>query len=183
MLDKENCFLGMAARSAIPAFTAMNLKDRAFCLCTTGQHGNMLFENSSNNTDLINFLAGKQPLPANKAWVGLILLALALADWQTRSAFTACCRVGWKRPQNRTGCGYGSSWIGESPSTGVELGVPPLVNTLEGGAPDWIEPFKLNARCCHMDSGGYALNIIRSVIHAGMLLLKSGLKANREAFQ
>lgn len=187
MLDKENGFLGHGgAISYFQAFTAMNLIDRSGFVILYNQDSmeNMLFENSSINTDLINFLAGKQPVPANKAWVGLILLALALADLanQIRLYRLLPRWVEKTSKQNRVWL-----WIkvglGITFPLAVVLGVPPLVNTLEGGAPDWIEPFKLMPDVVTWILVGMALNIIRSVIHAGMLLRKSGLKANREAFQ
>lgn len=187
MLDKKTGFLGHGgAIHYFQAFVAMNLKDRSGFVILYNQDSmeNMLFENSSINTDLINFLDGKQPVPANKAWAGLILLAIALADLinQVRLYRLLPRWVEKTAKQNRV-------WLWIKVSLGIAfplavvLGVPPLMNALEGGAPDWIEPFRLMPDMVTWILLGMALNFIRSVIHAAKLIHQPAFQKKQEAAQ
>ncbi|NMB55858.1 MAG: beta-lactamase family protein [Leptolinea sp.] len=157
------------------SFVALDTKDNCGFVALYNQNSmeNMMFENSSINSDLVDFLNGKNPTPVNKAWAGLVLLALALADlFNHIRLFRMLPRwVEKTGKQNRVWL-----WIkvvfGIVFPLAVILGVPPLMNALEGGAPDWIAPFQLMPDIVTWLLLGTTLNFIRSVLHAAALIRK-----------
>jgi hypothetical protein len=52
----------------------------------------------------------------------------------------------------------------------VIFGLPPLMHAVEGGAANWVEPFKLMPDLVTWLLLGMSLNLIRSLIHAIALL-------------
>lgn len=154
------------------AFEAINVKNKTGIIALYNQDSmeNMIFENSSTNTDLIGFMNGEKASPANKAWAGWILLVLAVADlanhvrlfrllprWLAKTA---------KQPR---------AWLWDKVALGilfplaVIFGLPALMNALEGGAPNWIEPFRLMPDITIWLLAGMVLNCVRSTWHAVML--------------
>jgi CubicO group peptidase (beta-lactamase class C family) len=154
------------------AFEAINVKTKTGILALYNQDSmeNMMFENSTTNTDLVGFMNGKKAVPANKSWAGWILLALAVADlanhvrlfrmlprWQSKTA---------KQPR---------AWLWVKVALGIMFplavlfGLPTLMNALEGGAPNWVEPYRLMPDITIWLLTGMALNFIRSVWHAAVL--------------
>jgi len=157
------------------AFEAINVKNRTGIMALYNQDSmeNMMFENSSINTDLIGFMNGEKTVPANKAWAGWILLLLAAADmanhvrlfrmlpyWLVKTA---------KQPR---------AWLWVKVAMGILIplvvifGLPALMNALEGGAPNWIEPYRLMPDITIWLLTGMALNFMRSIWHVILLLRK-----------
>jgi CubicO group peptidase (beta-lactamase class C family) len=171
-IDGGQTYAHGGAINYFQAFEAINVKNKTGIMALYNQDSmeNMMFENSSINTDLVGFMNGKKAVPVNKAWAGWILLALAVADlanhvrlfrmvphWLVKTA---------KQPR---------AWLWVKVALGVMFplavlfGLPALMNAIEGGAPNWIEPYELMPDITVWLLAGMALNFIRSVWHAAIL--------------
>jgi hypothetical protein len=172
-IDGGQTYAHGGAINYFQAFEAINVKTKTGIVALYNQDSmeNMLFENSSTNTDLIGFMNGKTAVPANKAWAGWILLILAIADlvnhvrlfrmlprWLTKTAKQPCAWL-WIK------VGLGIVF-----PLAVVFGLPALMNALEGGAPNWIEPYELMPDITIWLLTGMALNFIRSIWHAVSLV-------------
>lgn len=172
-IDGGQTYAHGGAINYFQAFEAINVKNKTGIVALYNQDSmeNMMFENSSTNTDLVSFMNGKSAVPANKAWAGWILLGLAIADvvnhvrlfrmlprWLVKTA---------KQPRIWL-------WIkvvlGIILPLAVVLGLPALMNALEGGAPNWIEPYELMPDITLWLLTGMALSFIRSIWHAVILV-------------
>jgi len=157
------------------AFVGMKLKEKTGFVTLYNQNSmeNMMFENSTVNSDLLNFLGGKSPRAANNAWPGLVLLFLALADMANHVRLFRMVPTWVERTARQS-----RIWLWIKVAFGmvvpllIVFGLPVLVNLLEGASPDWIEPFHLMPDITIWLLAGSTLNFIRSLLHAISLFRK-----------
>ena len=155
------------------AFEAINIKNHTGMVALYNQDSmeNMMFENSSTNTDLVGFMNGKTAAPSNKAWAGWILLVLALADMANHvRLFRMLSRWLAKTAKQPRAWLWVKVMLGVLFPLAVVCGLPPLMNALEGGAPNWVEPFRLMPDVTLWLLTGMALNFLRSLWHAVILV-------------
>lgn len=154
-------------------FVAMGLQEKIGLVILYNQNSmeNTLFENNSIRDGLLNLLNGRVPSSNSYAWIGWMLLALAVIDLGNHARlFQLLPRWAQKTSaQNRIWV-----WIkvfaGILIPLGVLLGLPPFMHPLQGGAANWTEPFKLMPDLVGWLLLGMSLNLIRSVWHAWALL-------------
>jgi hypothetical protein len=132
---------------------------------------NMLFENNVIRDGLLDLLQGRNPSPNSYGWIGWLLLTLATIDLLNHIRLFSTC-PGWVQKtslQNRI-------WLWTKVLVGILIplaiifGLPPLVHAVEGGASNWIEPFRLMPDLIAWLLLGMSLNLIRSLLHAMALL-------------
>ena len=154
------------------AFEAINVKNKSGIIALYNQDSmeNMMFENSAINTDLVGFMNGKTAVPANKAWAGWILLVLAVADLANHvRLFRMLPRWVAKTAKQPRAWLWVKVALGILIPLAVVFGLPALMNAIEGGAPNWIEPYRLMPDITIWLLAGMALNVVRSTWHAVML--------------
>jgi CubicO group peptidase (beta-lactamase class C family) len=173
--DNGNTLIHGGAIHTFQSFVAMGLKEKAGFVVLYNQNSmeNMMFENSTINSGLVDLLNGKTPATGSKAWVGMVLLILALADLANHvRLFRLLPR--WVEKTAR----QSRLWLWIKVSLGILFpltiffGLPILVNTLEGGSPTWSEPFKLMPDLITWLLLGLGLNCLRSIFHAISLVQK-----------
>jgi CubicO group peptidase (beta-lactamase class C family) len=172
-IDGGQTYAHGGAINYFQAFEAINVKNKTGIVALYNQDSmeNMMFENSSTNTDLVGFMNGKSAVPANKAWAGWILLVLAIADMVNHvRLFRMLPRWLAKTTKQSRVWLWIKVMLGIILPLAVVLGLPALMNALEGGAPNWIEPYELMPDITLWLLTGIALNFIRSIWHAVLLV-------------
>jgi CubicO group peptidase (beta-lactamase class C family) len=173
VMENGNTLAHGGALENFHAFIVLGLKEEVglVILCNQNSMENMLFENNVVRDGLINFLNGKAPQKTSYNWIGWLLLTLATLDLLNH------LRLFWMLPrwvqktsaQNRI-------WLWIKVLVGIQLplvmvfGLPLLMHAIEGGAANWVEPFKLMPDLVTWLLFGMSLNLIRSLIHAIALL-------------
>jgi hypothetical protein len=140
---------------------------------------NMTFENNAIRDGLLAFLNGKIPQRTSYGWIGWLLLTLAALDLFNH------LRLFWMLPrwvqktssQNRIWL-WTKVLVGILIPLAVIFGLPPLMHAVEGGAANWVAPFRLMPDLIVWLLLGMSLNLTRSLIHAIALLRKPKLQSN-----
>jgi CubicO group peptidase (beta-lactamase class C family) len=155
------------------SFVAFGLKEEIGFVMLYNQNSmeNMFFENDAIRNGLLAFLNGKTPQRTSYGWIGWLLLSLAALDLANH------LRLFWMAPgwaqktssQNRVWL-WVKVLIGILVPLAVIFGLPWLVHATDGGAPNWVEPFEIIPDIAAWLLLGLSLNLIRSLIHALVLL-------------
>ena len=171
--ENGNTLAHGGALETFQCFVAMGLQEKIGLVILYNQNSmeNTLFENNAIRAGLLDLLNGRAPSGNSYAWIGWMLLALAVADLCNHVRLFRML-PGWSHrisAQNRL-------WLWSRVCAGilvpllVILGVPPLMHALQGGAANWAEPFKLMPDLVGWLLLGMSLNLIRSIGHAWALL-------------
>lgn len=105
---------------------------------------NMLAENASIQSGIESILEGNSPETKNYRWIGWLLSGLILLDLVNHiRLFTRFMRTDHKSSKNRTPWQWITTILGVLLPTAILLGLPSLIHHLDGGAPNWYEPFRL----------------------------------------
>jgi hypothetical protein len=110
---------------------------------------------------LASLLNGETPQRTSYAWIGWLLLALAMLEMANH------LRLFWRLPcwaqvtsqQNRF-WRWSKVLVSIVISLAVIFGLPWLIHVLEGGAPNWEEPFRLMPDLTAWLLLGLSLNLI-----------------------
>lgn len=173
LVENGNTLAYGGALEYFQAFVALGLKEEIGIVALYNQNSleSMLFENSAIRDGLFDFLNGEIPQRTSYAWIGWLLLWLAILDLGNH------LRLFWMSPrwvqktslQNRLWLWF-KVLVGILVPAAVIFGLPWLVHATEGGAPNWVEPFNLMPDITAWLLLGLSLNLIRSLIHARALL-------------
>jgi CubicO group peptidase (beta-lactamase class C family) len=173
VMENGNTLVHGGALENFHAFVALGLKEEVglVILCNQNSMENMLFENNAVRDGLLNFLNGEVPQKTSYGWIGWLLLTLATLDLLNH------LRLFWMLPrwvQKTSAQNHIWLWIkvliGILIPAAVILGLPLLMHAIEGGAANWVEPFKLMPDLVTWLLLGMSLNQIRSLIHTIALL-------------
>jgi CubicO group peptidase (beta-lactamase class C family) len=173
VMENDNTLVHGGALENFQSFVAFGLKERVGFVMLVNQNSmeNMLFENNAIRDGLLALLNGETPQKTSYAWISWLLIGLFIADLLNH------LRLYWMLPRwlEKT-AKQPRPWLWLKvllgiifPAT-VVFGVPSLVHALEGGAPNWVEPFNLMPDLTVWLLLGMALNLVRSVLHAFALL-------------
>ncbi|HSA99227.1 MAG TPA: serine hydrolase domain-containing protein [Anaerolineales bacterium] len=172
-MENGNTLAFGGATEYFQSFVAIGLKEEIGVVTLYNQDSleNMLFENNAIRDGLLTFLNGETPQRTSYGWIGWALLTLATLDLANhlRLFWMSARWVQKTSSQNRI-------WLWIKVSVGILIpvavifGLPWLVHTTEGGAPNWVEPFEILPDVAAWLLLGLSLNLIRSLIHALALL-------------
>jgi CubicO group peptidase (beta-lactamase class C family) len=181
VMENGNTLVHGGALENFHAFVALGLKEEVglVILCNQNSMENMLFENNAVRDGLLNFLNDKVPQKTSYGWIGWLLLILATLDLLNH------LRLFWMLPrwvqktsaQNRVWL-WIKVLVGILIPLAVIFGLPPLMHAVEGGAANWVEPFKLMPDLTAWLLLGMSLNLIRSLMHAIALLRQPKPQSN-----
>jgi hypothetical protein len=174
VVENGNTLVHGGALDHFQSFVAIGLRENIGFVTLYNQNSmeNMLFENNTIRDGLLALLAGETPQQTSYGWIGWLLLTLAAIDLGNHlRLFRMLPR--WVRKtslQNRL-------WLWIKVTVGILIplavifGLPRLIHALEGGAPNWSEPFHLMPDLTAWLLLGMSLNLIRSLLHARALVL------------
>lgn len=173
VMENGNTLAHGGALEYFQSFVALGLKEEMGLVILYNQNSleNMLLENNAIRDGLFDLLHGETPPRNSYGWIGWLLLILATIDLGNH------LRLFWILPrwvQKTSSSTRLWLWIkvliGILIPLGVIFGLPPLINALEGGAANWVEPFKLMPDLTVWLLVGMSLNLIRNLFHALALL-------------
>ena len=173
VLENGNTLVHGGALENFQSFVAFGLKEKVGFVMLVNQNSmeNMLFESNTIRDGLLAFLNGEMPQKTSYAWIGWLLLGLFIADLFNH------LRLYWMLPRwlEKT-AKQPRSWLWLKVLVGilfpaaVIFGLPPLVHALEGGVPNWVEPFNLMPDLTIWLLLGMGLSLVRSILHTFALL-------------
>lgn len=178
VMENGNTLVHGGALEYFQAFMALGLKEKVGIAILYNQNSieNMLFENDAITSGLLDILNSKTPRQTSYGWIGWLILALASADLLNHLRLYRLLPRWMEKTTKQP-----RSWLWIKVLVGilfpmaVLFGLPPLVNALEGGAPSWVEPFKLMPDLTIWLLAGMGLNLLRSLLHILALLRQSKL--------
>jgi CubicO group peptidase (beta-lactamase class C family) len=178
VMENSNTLVHGGALENFQSFVALGLKERIGLVVLYNKNSmeNMLFENDTIRSGLLDLLNNKTPKQTSYGWIGWALLALAVADLLNHA------RLYWMLPRwTQKTAKQPRLWLWVKVLVGIAFpavvifGLPPLVNAIEGGAPNWIEPFRLMPDLTVWLLAGMGLNLLRSLLHALTLIRRPRL--------
>ena len=168
IMENGNTLAHGGALEYFQSFVALGLKEKTGFVLLYNQNSleNMLFENNAIRDGLLSLLNGETPQRTSYAWIGWLLLALAVLDLANH------LRLFWRLPrwgqitsqQNRF-WRWSKVLVSIIIPLAVIFGLPWLIHALEGGAPNWQEPFKLMPDLTAWLLLGLSLNLIRNLLY------------------
>jgi CubicO group peptidase (beta-lactamase class C family) len=173
VMDNGNTLAHGGALEYFQSFVTIDLNEKTGLVILNNQNSmeNMLFENNSIREGLLNLLKGKEASQFSYNWIGWLLLVLATADLINHIRLYRMLPRWIKKTESQR---YLWLWVkvavGILFPTCVIFGLPLLVNALEGGSPSWAEPLGLMPDLTIWLLFGMGLNLVRSLIHAVMLV-------------
>ena len=173
VLEDGNTLVHGGALENFQSFVALGLKEELGLVVLYNQNSleNMLFENDTLTSGLLDLLNGKTPAPTAFGWIGWLLLLLAAADlFNHLRLFRQLPRWTQKTASQNRAWLWLKVLVGIFFPLAVLFGLPPLINALEGGAPSWLEPLKLQPDLTLWLLTGLSLNLGSSLLHAFSLL-------------
>jgi CubicO group peptidase (beta-lactamase class C family) len=154
------------------SFTILGLKEKIGLVILYNQSSmeNMLFENNAIRDGVLSLLKDEPPPKTSYGWIGYLLLALAAIDLGNHvRLFGMLPRwVQKTSAQNRLWL-WIKVMVGILIPVAIIFGLPWLTHVLEGGAPNWTEPFRLMPDLTTWLLLGMGLNLTRSLLHAWAL--------------
>jgi CubicO group peptidase (beta-lactamase class C family) len=175
VLENSPLLIHGGAVNYFQSFVAINTQEKTGFVVLFNQNSmeNMLFESTGIRTGLMDYLGGKKPSVPAYGWVGWLLLGLFTIDMANQfRLFRMLPR--WIEKTAR----QSRVWLWIKVGFGllfplaVLFGLPALVNILEGGSPNWIEPYKLMPDIIVWLLLGMTLDLVRNIIHAVLLIRK-----------
>ena len=173
VMENRNTIAHGGSLEYFQSFVAIGLKEEVGLVILYNQNSmeNMLFANDAIRNGLLNLLNGETPSKNSYGWIGWLLLTLAMADLLNH------LRLFWGLPrwtqkvstQNRLWL-WTKVLVGILIPLAIIIGLPPLIHTIEGGAPSWSEPFKLMPDLTIWLLLGMSLNLVRNLLRALALL-------------
>jgi CubicO group peptidase (beta-lactamase class C family) len=167
VMENGNTLAHGGALEYFQSFVALGLKEKIGFVILYNQNSmeNMLFENNALRDGLLALLNAKTPSPFSFGWMGWLLLVLAAIDLLNH------LRLFWGvQRQARITVRKPGLWlwiqilVGILLPLGVIFGLPLLVQTLQGGSPTWIEPFRLMPDLTVWLLLGMVLTLVRSLL-------------------
>jgi hypothetical protein len=174
VMENGNSLVHGGALENFQSFVALGLKEKIGLVILYNQNSmeNMLFENDTIRSGLLDLLNNKTPNQATYGWISWLLLALASADLLNHiRLYLLLPRWAQKTAKQPRVWMWTKVLLGILFPAAVIFGLPWLVNMLEGGAPNWVEPFKLMPDITIWLLAGMGLNLLRSLIH-GLTLVR-----------
>jgi hypothetical protein len=173
VMENGNTLAYGGALEYFQAFVVLGLKEKIGLVILYNQNSmeNMLFENNSIRDGLLDLLNGKSPSRISYGWIGWLFLTLATMDLLNHvRLFSMSHRWAQKTSSQKHLWVWTKLVFGILIPLAVIFGLPPLVHAIKGGASTWIEPFKLMPDLIGWLLLGMSLNLIRSFLHAMVLL-------------
>jgi len=173
VMENGNTLVHGGALEYFQSFMALGLKEETGLVILYNQNSmeNMLFENNAIRDGLLDLLNGETPQRKSYGWIGWLLLALAMIDLGNHlRLFRILPRWVQKTSSQNRIWPWIKVLVGILIPLAVVFGLPLLVNALEGGAANWVEPFKLMPDLTTWLLLGMSLNLIRNLFHALALL-------------
>jgi hypothetical protein len=175
VMESGNTMAHGGALDHFQSFVAFGLKEKIGFVMLVNQNSmeNMLFENNVIRDGMLVFLNGETPQRTSYGWIGWLLLILFIADLLNHLRIFLLLPRWLKKTAQQS---HVWSWVkvlfGILFPAAFIFGLPLLVNAVEGGAPNWVEPFQLMPDVTIWLLLGMGLNLMRNAIHAFALLRK-----------
>ena len=173
VMENGNTLAHGGALEYFQSFVVLGLKEKIGLVILYNQNSmeNMLFENNIIRDGLLDLLNGRNPSPNSYGWIGWLLLALATMDlFNHLRLFWFSHRWVQKTSAQKALWLWTKVLVGILIPLAVIFGLPPLVHAVEGGASNWMKPFRLMPDLIAWLLLGLSLNLIRSLLHAMALL-------------
>jgi hypothetical protein len=173
VVENGNTLAHGGALEYFQAFVVIGLKEKTGLVILYNQNGleNMLFENNAIRDGLLALLKGQIPPQTSFGWIGWLLLTMFTADLLNHLRLYITLPH-WKQKtagQNRT-------WLWFKVIVSILLplfaifGLPLLVTAIQGGSPNWLEPFQLMPDLTSWLLLGMSLLLVRNLLYIFALL-------------
>ena len=173
ILENGNTLAHGGALEYFQSFVVLGLEEKTGLVILYNQNGmeNMLFENTAIRDGLLSMLKSESPQRTSYGWIGWLLLSLVVLDLVNH------LRLFVRLPQwVQVASKQNRFWIWSRVLLSILIplavifGLPWLVHTIEGGAPNWDEPMKLMPDLTAWLLLGLSLNFIRNLLYVPRLL-------------
>jgi CubicO group peptidase (beta-lactamase class C family) len=169
IMENGNTLVHGGALDRYQSFVAVGLKEKIGFVLLVNQNSmeNMFFETNSVRDGLLELLNGKPPRSGGYGWIGWVLLALFALDLLNHARLFGKLRKPTLSPRPWH---WISTLLGILIPLAVIFGIPPLMHALQGGAANWVDPFRLMPDLVTWLLLGMGLTLARNLICAYRLL-------------
>jgi hypothetical protein len=177
VVENGNTLAHGGALENFQAVIVIGLKEKIGLVILSNQNSmeNMLLENNTIRDGLLALLNGKSSSQPSFGWVGWLLLTLFIADMLNHLRLYLSLPH-WAQKtaaQNRLWL-----WLKVGASILLPLfvifGLPLLVQAMQGGTPNWMEPFQLMPDLTTWLLLGMGLFLVRNLIYSFLLFRQKG---------